>query len=107
MKTFTAAILIAALSVLTPMTAQARYSETKMIDYAIMIGRGIACGLDVDYPVHAVNNWIRRNLSARQAGSATKIAAVTMYAAAAQQRSGGTADTCSSIRRAFPKISWP
>lgn len=75
--------------------------------YAVLLGRGVACGQNVDAPSRSVGAWIDRTWSGSEKGAMLKVFMLGMENAAKMQRDGKTPDSCSKVRDVLNTTPWP
>lgn len=81
----------------------------RLTTYATILGRGLACGIDVKKPSSDVGYWIDSKFPP---GSDNQITFLPIFMtgieyAATQQRTGNSPDNCDQVRRAFSLMQWP
>ncbi|WP_165191653.1 hypothetical protein [Caulobacter soli] len=88
-------------------------SMTSLIDrvttYAVLVGRGAACGVDISGPSERVGAWMDR---VAPPGSQAQLTLLPMFMQqsryhASQQASGQSPDDCSTVQRAVQTYPWP
>ncbi len=97
--------LMAAPGADAPMTALI----DKVSTYAVLIGRGAACGVDVSGPSERVGAWMDR---VAPPGSSAQLTLLPMFMQqsryhAARQASGQSPDACSTVQLAVQTYPWP
>ena len=81
----------------------------KVSTYAVLIGRGAACGVDISGPSERVGAWLDR---VAPPGSQAQLMLLPMFMQqsryhAAQQAGGQSPDDCSTVQRAVQTYPWP
>jgi hypothetical protein len=79
----------------------------RLTTYAVVLGRAIACGVDVKDASSRVGSWMDRTFSNKEKAMYLAIFAEGMKYHAEQQRAGRSPDSCTSVRNSFAKIPWP
>lgn len=91
------------------LSSQSAADIDKMTTYAVILGRGIACGASTQEPMKRVGKWFDNTFA--PGSSAHKQYMVIFMTGiehhAAQQRAGKSPDSCDSIRRTFSGFPWP
>lgn len=77
--------------------------------YAVLVGRGVGCGVDVSGPVNRVGSWLD---SVAPPGSEAQRTLLPMFMQqsqyhAGQQVSGQSPDGCDTVARAIRNHPWP
>lgn len=77
--------------------------------YAVLVGRGVGCGVDVSGPVARVGAWLD---AVAPPGSEAQTTLLPMFMQqsqyhASQQISGASPDNCSTVARAIKGHRWP
>jgi hypothetical protein len=89
--------------------AAASDSDVQTLEsFALLLGRGIGCELNVDQAVAFIHNWFERTfptVSAERQRNLSHFREVVLYNAQ-QQRSGESPDDCSNVRNAFKSMGW-
>lgn len=77
--------------------------------YAVLIGRGAACGVDVSEPARRVGVWLDRVAPPGSAAQRTLLPMLTQQGQyhAQQQASGRSPDDCATVARAIARFQWP
>jgi hypothetical protein len=77
--------------------------------YAVLIGRGAACGVDVSEPARRVGVWLDRVAPPGSAAQQTLLPMLTQQGQyhAQQQSSGRSPDDCATVARAIARFQWP
>lgn len=77
--------------------------------YAVLIGRGAACGIDVSEPARRVGVWLDRVAPPGSAAQRTLLPMLTQQGQyhAQQQASGRSPDDCATVARAIARFQWP
>jgi hypothetical protein len=81
----------------------------KMTTYATLIGRALACGVDVNYAVERVGEWMDKVFPP---GSTTQRACLSLFVKtvryhAKQQARGNSPAFCGWVERKFSETKWP
>ena len=81
----------------------------RMTTYAVVIGRGIACGVSTSSATLRVSQWFDRVFTPGTSQHKTYmvIFAAGMEKHAQLQRSGKTPDSCKQVQAAFGSFPWP
>jgi hypothetical protein len=77
--------------------------------YAVMVGRGVGCGVDVSGPISRVGAWLDREAPPGSEAQRTLLLIYmqqTLYHAG-QQVSGKSPDGCDTVARAIRNHPWP
>lgn len=100
--------LLLGLGTVQPALAASDAELREMDGYALLLGRGIGCGLDTDRAVGAIGAWFDRTFPPGSASHERYLPvltnAVQLYAE--QQRQGYSPDSCADIARAFATMRW-
>lgn len=81
----------------------------KVSTYAVLIGRGAACGVDTSAPAAKVGAWLER---VAPRGSQAQVTLLPMlmeqsHYHAQQQKNGQSPDNCATVARAIARFPWP
>lgn len=81
----------------------------RVTTYAVLIGRGAACGVDVSGPARRVGVWLDRVAPPGSAAQQTLLPMLTQQGQhhAQQQASGRSPDDCATVARAIARFQWP
>lgn len=96
--------------VVTPQKSSASSDDVdRLTTYATILGRGLACGIDVKKQSSDVGYWIDRKFPPGSDGQVTylPIFMAGIEFAATQQQAGNSPDNCDQVRRAFSSMPWP
>lgn len=109
MKNLRATVVAATTVVMSIPVAPA--ATDKQIDdltsYAVIIGRGLACGEDIEDPMNRVGAWLLNSFAPKERGPYLRVLVTGIEYHAGQQRDGLSPDTCAAARRAFQRTHWP
>lgn len=100
-------LLILALAVTTPTAVSAQDDVDRISTYAVLLGRAVACGMNVDSPSRRVGAWIDRTWSGKEKSAMLMAFMAGMENAAKMQRDGRTPDSCSKVRDVVNSTPWP
>lgn len=75
--------------------------------YAVLLGRGLGCGIDMDREAALVGAWIDRTWSGSERGAYTMTFALGVEQHMKLQRSGRSPDDCAAVTRVLREVSWP
>lgn len=75
--------------------------------YAVLLGRGTACNVDVSGPSRQVGAWIDRTWSGKEKSAMLVAFMHGMESAAKLQASGSSPDSCAKVRGAISSTPWP
>jgi len=81
----------------------------KLTTYAVIIGRAVACGVDIKPAMKDVGRWMDRRFPP---GSSDQQIYLPVFSQGVQyhaqrQTDGKSPDGCSSVRRTFNQMDWP
>ena len=98
-----------ALSFQSPVIASSETDIDKMTTYAVILGRGIACGADSATASSRVGAWMDRVFPP---GSQDQKLYLPIFVQGVQyhaqlQRNGKTPDSCATVNRNFNSFPWP
>ncbi len=79
----------------------------RLSTYAVLLGRGAACGADIDAPSTRVGAWIDQTWSGKDRAAMMMAMIQGMEIAARDQAGGRSPDTCAQVRQALAKMQWP
>ena len=81
----------------------------RMTTYAVLLGRGMGCGLDVSNAANRVGSWMDRTFppGSREQAIYFPIFMEGMKYHADMQKSGKSPDSCNSVKNVFVKTKWP
>ncbi len=81
----------------------------KLTTYAVILGRAVACGNDIEDPMRRVGRWMDGKFPP---GSADQITYLPIFMEgvgyhAQMQKDGSSPDSCSAVQRSFNGFPWP
>jgi len=81
----------------------------KLTTYAVVIGRAVACGVDIKPAMKDVGRWMDRRFPPGSSDQQTYLPIFSQGVQyhAQQQADGNSPDSCSSVRRTFDRMVWP
>lgn len=79
----------------------------RLTTYAIITGRGLGCGYDMENELHKVGAWMDRTFENQEKAALTLVFAEGMEQAANAQKNGSSPDDCATIRRVIAHTVWP
>lgn len=80
---------------------------SKVVTYATILGRAVACGADISVPSKQVGSWMDSTFPRSEVSSQVQMFATTITYAAEQQKSGNSPDSCSEVLSSYNKWQWP
>ena len=80
----------------------------KLSTYAVLLGRGIACGADgTEEASRKIGAWMDRRFTKKEMATYIQVFAVGVEHNAKMQQAGKSPDSCSTVQRNFSSIPWP
>jgi len=81
----------------------------KLTTYTVIIGRAVACGVDIKPAMKDVGRWMDRRFPPGSLDQQTylPIFSLGVQYHAKQQANGNSPDSCSSVRKKFSRMEWP
>jgi hypothetical protein len=79
----------------------------KMTTYAVIMGRGMACGASWRGAYDRVSDWLVTTFSGTEGAMLAMIFVEGMRYHAEQQSKGLSPDNCSAVRATFHQMPWP
>lgn len=81
----------------------------KLTTYAMVLGRSVACGNDIEEPMRRVGQWMDQVFPS---GSPEQIAFLTIFMEGVRyhaeiQRDGRSPENCAAVQRSFNGFHWP
>ena len=93
----------------TATVAATRDDIDALTTYAVFIGRGVACGVDIKPEMQRIGTWMNRRFPPGSEDLKTYmpifIQGVEYHAQL--QKDGKSPDSCSKVRTEYPKLRWP
>jgi len=80
-----------------------------LTSYATLLGRAVACGVDILPATKRVGAWMDRTFPPGSPDQKVALIVMTegMKYHAEQQRAGRSPDSCETVRREFGLVRWP
>jgi hypothetical protein len=104
-----ALLSLAIMSGTAPAPAASDADVDKLTTYATVLGRGIACGADVDSASRRIGAWMDKRFPPGSSDQRTYLPVFmegTRYAAQ-RQKNGNSPDSCAQVLRTFASFPWP
>ena len=81
----------------------------KLTTYAVILGRAVACGANIDDASRRVGRWMDRTFPPGSSDQKTYLPILMegMRYHAQQQKEGKSPDSCSAVLRSFNSFPWP
>ena len=105
---FVAAAMATILS-FTPTLAATKGDIDALTSYAVFLGRGVACGVNIKPEMQRVGVWMDRRFPP---GSEDQQTFLPIFIQGVQhhaqlQKDGNSPDTCSKVREQYERVPWP
>ncbi len=100
----------AVLFAVSPLAIAASQADIdKLTTYAVVLGRAVACGANVDDASRRVGRWMDRTFPPgfKDQQIYLPIFMEGMHYHAQQQKDGKSPDSCSAVLRSFNSFPWP
>jgi hypothetical protein len=78
-----------------------------MTSYAVILGRGIGCGVATDAASPGEGSWMDATFTTEERKVYLPVFLLGMKRQAEQQRAGRGPDSCAQVREQFPRVNWP
>jgi hypothetical protein len=79
----------------------------RLTSYAVMLGRGVACGMGIQDKMSRVGGWIDSTFEGRERSMYLVIFSNGVRHHADMQKRGETPDSCGAVRQAYLSFPWP
>lgn len=79
----------------------------RLTTYTTILGRAIACGIDIKKPKERVGKWFNRAFSPDEKETYLEIFATGVAYAAKMQSEGQSPDSCFDVKRTLKGFPWP
>lgn len=96
-------------------TNNAKQAQTKkygdpvdaMTTFAVILGRAIGCGVDVEKPANKVAIWMDNTFSNKERATYLPVFAFGVEHHLKQQQSGKSPDSCRAVKSTYNSMEWP
>ena len=79
----------------------------RLTTYAILTGRGLGCGYDMQNELSRGGSWMDRTFENNEKSALILVFTTGMEQAANEQANGSSPDNCATIRKVIAKTVWP
>lgn len=78
-----------------------------MTTFAVILGRAIGCGVDVEKPANKVAIWMDNTFSNKERATYLPVFAFGVEHHMKQQQSGKSPDSCRAVKSTYNSMEWP
>jgi len=87
--------------------AESSRDTDRLTTYAVVLGRCIGCGFDMEDQSRRVGSWLDQTFAGKERQQMLKIFIIGMEREARAQHEGKSPDSCRALRRSCADFPWP
>lgn len=111
MKKLLLVLVLSAMTVTLPGTASVKAESLSDIDqlstYAVLLGRGLGCGYNMEAEMRRVGRWIDSTFPGHKKSEYVKTFITGVQYNADEQLKGRSPDSCPKVREVLDDMVWP